>query len=61
MRNLGFLSGLALGYMLFTEDGKKLSKKFLGTINDSTEKAIEAGKEILKDAMPETTKIIEEE
>lgn len=59
MRNIGFAFGLVTGYLLFTEDGKELSKKFMGSINKATEEILSTGKKIAKETMPETTKAIE--
>lgn len=61
MRGLGFISGILTGYLLFTEEGKKLTKDVLGSVNNATEKAITNGKELLKESFPETSKAIEEE
>ena len=58
MRNLGFLTGIITGYILFTDEGKEMSKKFMGRINKATNDIMSTGKEIVKEAMPETSKII---
>lgn len=61
MRNFGFLTGLVAGYLIFTEDGKEMSKKFMGSINKATSEIMSAGKEIIKETMPETAKAMKEE
>lgn len=61
MRNLGFLAGIAVGYMLFTEDGKEISKKFLGSIDKATDEIMSASKSIIKETMPETSKALSKE
>lgn len=61
MRNFGFLTGLVAGYLIFTEDGKEMSKKFMGSINKATNEIMSAGKEIIKETMPETAKAMKEE
>lgn len=58
MRNLGFITGIVTGYILFTEEGRDMSKKFVGSINKATDEILSAGKKIAKEAMPETTKAI---
>lgn len=61
MRNIGFAVGLITGYLLFTEDGKEMSKKFLGSVNKATEDIMSKGKEIIKETMPETSKALNKE
>lgn len=61
MRNFGFLTGLIAGYLIFTEDGKEMSKKFMGSVNKATNEIMSAGKEIIKESMPETAKVLKEE
>lgn len=61
MRNLGFLTGIITGYILFTDDGKEMSKKLIGSINKATEEIMSAGKTIVKETMPETSKVLDKE
>lgn len=61
MRNFGFLTGLVAGYLIFTDDGKEMSKKFMGSVNKATNEIMSAGKEIIKETMPETAKAMKEE
>lgn len=58
MRNVGFLTGMVVGYMLFTEEGREASKKFIGSINKVSNEIMSTGKEIIKETMPETSKAI---
>lgn len=58
MRNLGFLTGIITGYILFTEEGRDMSKKFIGSVNKATEEIMSAGKTIVKETMPETSKTL---
>lgn len=61
MRNMGFLTGIFLGYILFTEDGKSMAKKFINTVDKTSEEVAKKGKELLVDAFPNTTKEIKKE
>lgn len=56
MRNLGFITGVIAGYLMFTEEGKDMSKKFLGRVDEATKEIMSMGKDVVKETMPETTK-----
>lgn len=45
MRNLGFILGFATGFLILTEDGKNISKKFLGSLDKATNEIISHLKE----------------
>lgn len=59
MKNLGFTIGLATGFLLFTKEGKEISKKFVNSVNQATEEITNLGKDLIKETMPETSKAME--
>lgn len=50
MRNFGFIGGLLAGYLLFTDDGKKLTKSMIESLDKASNTVIEKGKEIIKES-----------
>lgn len=58
MRNFGFLGGLLAGYLLFTDEGKKLTKSVIESLDKASNTVVEKGKEIIKEGLPETSKIL---
>lgn len=60
MRNFGFIGGLLAGYLLFTDDGKKLTKSMIESLDKASNTVIEKGKEIIKESLPNTVETLKE-
>lgn len=60
MKNFGFIGGLLAGYLLFTEEGKKLTKSVIESLDKAGNTVVEKGKEVLKESLPNTTETLKE-
>lgn len=60
MRNFGFIGGLLAGYLLFTDDGKKLTKSVIENLDKASNTVMEKGKEIIKESLPNTAEALKE-
>ena len=60
MRNFGFIGGLLAGYLLLTDDGKKLTKSMIESLDKASNTVIEKGKEIIKESLPNTVETLKE-
>lgn len=54
----GFFEGIMVGYFLFTDEGKKMTKSVIEKLDQAGNKAIKSGKEIVEETFPETSKKI---
>lgn len=60
MKNFGFIGGLLAGYLLFTEEGKKLTKSVIESLDKAGNTVVEKGKEVLKESLPNTAETLKE-